>query len=420
MKHTPFLLTLLAVLLLTPLTALRAIDSQTKSAPPDGAKTVMASSWNQSAASNFPGLCQKDGALFKNGQPYRGVGVNYFDVLTRRLHSPTNQTSLDGLRKLGRMRIPFVRFAAAFDDQDWKLFFDDRAAYFRQFDEVARTAESAEVGLIPSFFWHFMEFPDLAGEPRDQWGNPDSKTMKMMREYVGAVVDRYKDSPAIWTWEFGNEPNLAADLPNATVFRKHGGTERDDLKSADFVVMLREFAAEVRRHDDHRPVFTGNSHPRASSWHNSAEKSWKPASRQQTLEILRRDNPAPLDTIGIHLYADKPIKNEVAAWSDSSSNYLSTVKSLAQEMKRPVFIGEFGIASKGDEAAERAKFEQLLTDIGDAGVDLAAVWVFDLKTQDKNWNITSDNSRAYMLKLVAEANHRWNKAFAFRQPSSTD
>ena len=74
---------------------------------------------------------------------------------------------------------------------------------------------------------------------------------------------------------------------------------------------------------------------------------------------------------------------------------LSAIKSLAQEMKRPVFIVEFGIASKGEEEA---------------------VWVFDLKTQDKNWNITSDNSRAYMLKLVSETNHRWNKIFAFRQP----
>lgn len=411
MKQTFFYPPFLAVLLLTPFVALRAVDAQTKSGPIDSAKIVMAS-----PESNFPGLCQKDGVLLKNGQPYRGVGVNYFDVLTRRLHSPTNQTSLEGLRKLGRMRIPFVRFAAAYNHNDWNLFFENRAAYFRQFDEVVQTAEAADVGLIPSFFWHFMEFPDLAGEPRDQWGNPDSKATKMMREYVGAVVDRYKDSPVIWAWEFGNEPNLMADLPNAAEFRKKGGTERDDLKSADLVVMLREFAAEVRRHDDHRPVFTGNSHPRASSWHNTAEKSWKADSCEQTLEILRRDNPVPLNTICIHLYADKPVKNEVAAWSDCSSNYLSAVKSLAQEMKRPVFIGEFGLASKGDEAAEHAKFKQLLTDIGDAGVDLAAVWVFDLKTQDKDWNMTFNNSRAYMLKLVAEANGRWNKTLAFRQP----
>ena len=34
-----------------------------------------------------------------------------------------------------------------------------------------------------------------------------------MRRYTEEVVRRYKDSPAIWGWEFGNEYNLAADLP---------------------------------------------------------------------------------------------------------------------------------------------------------------------------------------------------------------
>ena len=362
-----------------------------------------------------PGLSVHDGHFYKDGQPYRGVGVNYFDLLTRGLNSPTNQTSLDGLHELGRMHIPFVRFAAAFDERDWKLFFNDRAAYFEKFDKVVRAAERAKVGLIPSFFWSFMKFPDLAGESRDQWGNPDSKTSQMMRDYVGAIVERYKDSPAIWGWEFGNEPNLMADLPNAAQFRKPGGTERDDLKAADLVVMLREFAAEVRRHDDHRPVFTGNSHSRASSWHNTAEKSWKPDSREQSLTILRRDNPAPVDTLGIHIYADKPAKNEIAAWTDCSSNYLAVVKSLAREMNRPVFIGEFGIAANAPGGNVRSRYENLLKDLEQTEIDLAAVWVFDLKNQQE-WNIHPENSRGYMLKMVAAANQRWN--LAARQSSA--
>lgn len=403
---------LLGVLVLTPWAALAAVEAQTNFT----AKIGMAAPPIQWAGLEYPGLGQKGGVLYKNGEPYRGVGVNYFDLLIRRLHSPADVTSLNGLRTLGRMRIPFARFATAYENQDWNLFFHDRAAYLRQFDEVVRTAETAEVGLIPSFFWHFMAFPDLAGEPRNQWGNPDSKTSQMMREYVGAVVDRYKDSPAIWAWEFGNEPNLMADLPNRAEFRKRGGTERDDLRSTDLVAMLREFAAEVRRHDEHRPLFSGNAHPRAAAWHNTAEKSWTADSREQTLAILQRDNPAPLDTLTLHLYADKPVAREWATWADSSFKYLSAVKGLAKEMKRPVFVGEFGLASKGDEAAERSQFEQLLSAMNDADVDLAAVWVFDFSPQDHDYNITDDNSRSYMLKWVAEANRRWATARPLRQP----
>lgn len=41
---------------------------------------------------------------------------------------------------------------------------------------------------------------------------------------------------------------------------------------------------------------------------------------------------------------------------------------------------------------------------------LAAFWVFVLTGQEKTWNVTFDNSRAYMLTLAAEANRRWNQA----------
>jgi hypothetical protein len=370
---------------------------------------------NGLAAGHPPGLWQTNGVLFKEAEPYRGVGANYFDLFLRVLHEPTNGTSLEGLRQLGRAGIPFVRFAVAYDDADWRIFLDQREEFLRRLDLVVRAAERANVGLIPSFFWSFMSFPDLANEPRDQWGNPDSKTSGLMRQIVSEIVERYKNSPALWAWEFGNEPNLEADLPNAAQIRKPGGTEHDDLTSEVMVVMLREFAKAVRQHDAHRLIIAGHSHPRPAAWHNSAEKSWKADSKEQTLEILRRDNPAPLDTIAIHIYAGEPAPKETAAWAKDHAEYLRAVRQLSQEMKRPVFVGEFGLASNGQTGDTRAGFEHLLTDLEQAQVDLAAFWVFDLGSQSDNWSVTFANARAYMLKLTAEANRRWNQAAIGRQ-----
>ncbi|HEV2210142.1 MAG TPA: cellulase family glycosylhydrolase [Verrucomicrobiae bacterium] len=364
----------------------------------------------------IPGLWQTNGVVFYQGRPYRGVGANYFELFLRVLHEPTNHTSLEGLDQLGRAGIPFVRFAVAYDNADWRLFLDNRNEFFRRLDVVVQEAERAKVGLIPSFFWRFESFPELSKEPREQWGNPHSKTCALMRQIVGAIVERYKLSPGLWAWEFGNEPNLQVDLPNAAQFRKPGGTEHDDLTSVIMVSMLREFAREVRRHDPHRLLIAGHSHPRASAWHNTAEKSWRPDSQDQTLEILRRDNPPPLDTIAIHLYADHPVTQEVAAWAKDNREYLRAVRTLSQEMKRPVIVGEFGLASQGQNEAEtRAKFEELLTAMEQAQVDLAAFWVFDLPSQSPQWSVTFDNPRSYMIRLAAEVNRRWHQAALQRQ-----
>ncbi len=351
----------------------------------------------------------EDGRFVRDGRPYRGVGVNYFDLFIRVLNAPSNTTSLDGLKALGENGIPFARFSLGYGTKDLKRYFDDPAAYLGALDAVVRCAETNRVGLIPSMFWSFKEFPDLAGEPRDQWGNPDSETHRKMRRFIEDVVTRYRASSAIWGWELGNEPNLAADLPNAAQFRKKGGTERDDIRAKDMVVMLAEFAKEVRRHDPERPVFAGHSHPRASSWHNTAETSWKPDTREQTLEIIRRDNPEPLDTHSLHVYATHDVTKELAAWATNHADYLGPIVAQARAMKRPVWIGEFGLPSKGDDAEVRAKFEALIDAMERTGVDLAAVWVFDLANQ-KEWSATFANPRAYMLRLVAEANRRWRDA----------
>lgn len=356
------------------------------------------------------GLSQKEGVLFLNGQPYRGVGANYFDLFLRTLHDPNNATSLTGLEKLAKAGIPFVRFALNYSENDWAVYFKNPQEYFRRLDRVVQTAEKAKIGLIPSFFWHFMIFPDLANEPRDQWGNPESQTHARMRRFTAEVVERYRGSPAVWAYEFGNEANLMADLPNAGNFRKKNGTERDDFKSEHLTIMLSEFAKEARRRDPNRLIISGNSHPRASAWHNTAEKSWKPDSREQTLEVLRRDNPPPLDTIGIHIYAEGAISKELAAWASDHAEYLRSVRELARQMKRPLFVGEFGLAKQPDPADERARFEKLLADLETAEVDLAAFWVFDLPSQEKNWNASFENPRAYMIQLTAEANRRWNAA----------
>ena len=354
------------------------------------------------------GLQVKDGHFYKNGQVYRGMGANYFDLFRRVMREPTNTTSLAGLERLAQAGIPFVRFAGPYSAEEWKLYVENKEEYFQRMNLVFRKAEEVKMGLIPSLFWT-LTLCEAVNEPRDQWGNPQSKTAALMREYVKDICTRYGKSSALWAYEFGNEMNLSADLPNAAQFRPKNGSEKDDVTSKILVSMLSDFAKEVRKYDPTRAIISGNSHSRASSWNNTASKSWKADTQEQAKEIILRDNPAPLDTIGVHIYNEPEPAKTFGVWVTSRLSYLQWLRGVSDAAKRPVFVGEFGVSVSKDGSAVRGEFQTLLNDLDVAGTDLAAFWVFDLPSQNKDWNVTFDNDRACMISLTVEANRRWGQ-----------
>ncbi len=360
------------------------------------------------------GLYVRDGALLKDGAPYRGMGANYFSLFSRRLQDPNDLSYREGLKQLSTAGIPFVRFmACGFWPADWDLYSRDPEAYFALLDEVVAAAEATGMGLIPSLFWHYSTVPDLVGETMDQLGNPQSESCAWIRRYTEEVVTRYRHSPAIWGWEMGNEYNLAVDLPNAATHRPPvwpslgtapQRTERDELTSAQMLVAFAEFARTVRRHDPHRILVTGNSIPRPSAYHNTAERTWQLDTVEQFTQVLRRDNPDPFDTISVHLYAKED--GRYAAGARSVEELVGIVQDLAVEAGKPLMIGEFGTGRSGDPARDRADFEALVEAVEAAGVALAAFWVFDLPSQDATWNVTFENDRAFMIEVTAQANAR--------------
>ncbi|MDP6633703.1 MAG: cellulase family glycosylhydrolase [Phycisphaerae bacterium] len=360
------------------------------------------------------GLSNRRGVLTLRGKPYSGVGVNYFSLFYRRIRKPSDVSYRKGLENLSAAGVPFVRFmACGFWPIDWDLYLRDRETYFKLLDDVVESAEKANIGLIPSLFWHMATVPDIVGEPMDQLGNPDSKTIAFIRRYTKEIVLRYRGSPAIWAWEFGNEYNLHADLPNASKHRPkvvpmlktpQKRTKRDELSSQAMLTAYGRFARTVRKYDRHRVLITGNSVPRPSAYHNSKEKTWKTDSIEQFAQILLRDNPAPFDTICIHAYPRA--KNEYSAGAKDLAGMIKATQRISLKARKPLFIGEFGAPLTLGKDAERARFTELIGAIESNRVPLSAVWVFDHAGQNKDWNITFDNKRSYMLKLIAQANQR--------------
>ena len=348
---------------------------------------------------------RQDGVLVKGGKAYRGIGVNYFNCFARTLADPNDTSYDDGFGALADLGIPFARFmCGGFWPVENTLYLESKEQYFQRLDAVVKSAETHGIGLIPSLFWNMNTVPDLVGEPCDQWGNPRSKTHEYMRTYTRDVVTRYRRSPAIWGWEFGNEYNLAADLPNAAEHRPPvwpdlgtatSRSERDELTHEMIRTAFAEFAREVRRYDQRRLITTGNGFPRPSAWHQRTEGSWTQDTPAQYAAMLLGDNPDPVNVVSVHAYEDR--------------DRIPATMAICRQAKRPLFVGEFGVPGAGTPETER-EFGEFVALLEREGVPLAALWVYDFGGQDETWNVTATNARAYQLLAIAEANTRLRAA----------
>ncbi len=350
-----------------------------------------------------------EGELRLAGVPFRGIGVNYYDAFARTLSTPPNTGYEAGFRGLAERRIPFARFSAGgYWPADWGLYQTNRGEHFARLDQVVRSAERHGIGLIPSLFWMSSTVPDLVHEPVSAWGVTNSRTHAFLRQYTREVVTRYRGSPAVWGWEFGNEYNLPADLPNAADHRPPvvpslgtpaARSSADDLTHAMVRTALRAFAEEVRRHDPTRMIVSGNAFPRVSAWHQAHEGSWKRDTPEQFAEALAADNPSPIDTLSVRGY------DAVA-----DLGRIPQAMEVAHREKKPLFVGEFGVPDNGAQAASREGMAVMLRCLETNQVPIAALWVYDFDGQSRDWNVTPTNTRGWQLEEIQRANERIRKA----------
>jgi hypothetical protein len=353
---------------------------------------------DSTSQTNGPLKVKADGTLLLNDQSFTGTGVNYYSAFNRTIDNANDFSYDDGFAKLAQLGIPFARLdISGYWPKNTKLFFTDRAEYFRRLDGVVASAKQHGVGLIPSFFWTIFTFSDLAGEHLDQLGVSNSLTRQMMREFTTEIVNRYKTSTAIWAWEFGNEWTLAVDLPNGpdhlppTWTSLGNPATRDpvrDLLTTDLMLAaMRDFGSIVSTLDPGRPISTGHATPRPSQWRMDQWKRgflpiyqvWGGSyadTNAQVKEIMLRHCPPPFNMMSVHIY-------------ENDQQRLPLFSSIASSSGKALFVGEFGTSP-----AEESKYMSMRSAVR-SNSRLSAVWVYD-RPEDA-FNITTTNSRSWML-----------------------
>ena len=374
-----------------------------------------------SQAESLPGLSVgRDGTLLRNGEPYRGVGVNYTDAFLRALKNPADESYRDDFRKLAANHIPFARImACGFSTNNYQLYLQDKENYFKLLDGVVHAAEESNVGLIADLFWKSYVVPDLVGEPRGQWGNAQSKTRQFMRTYIREVVSRYVNSPAIWGWEFGNEYNLSLDFsdfwrllppvdPRLGTTRSRG--PGDSFTTETFTSALSDFARTVRAIDGHRILLTGNSLTRFSAYHMLTErKSW-PDSAEQFATMLLRQNPGPFNPVCIHA-GPSLVPYTIAKRPVSYNELIQTCAGAARSASKSLYIEEFVTCPPKTDcsvATRRENVSGVLAAIKANNVPLASVWVYGRKMIHDPHSLSFDDDTASVLQMIGDFNRKWS------------
>jgi len=373
------------------------------------------------------GMYIENGLLMKDGKPYYGIGANYYNLFNRIVEeNDYSGSSTDQLIKLARAGIPFVRFAACpYWPKGWtNSYFKDTAAYFKEFDKIVKIAEKYKIGLIPSLFWNTSTVPDLMGEHMDQYANENSKTIAFTKQYTRVVVNRYKKSPAIWAWEFGNEFANVIDIPYKNVPQcvPELGTpatrdpNRDYFTHDDMLTAFRAFGNAVREYDTIRPLFSGNTEPRASAWHNANDittDDWTQDSESKYKQMVILYVGDPINTLTIRGYYNMGLSsNSYPLGLTSVNDFFAKMKQWSVELGKPLFVGEWGASSKWANPTDgymqitdiRGAFMERLNAIVSNKIQISAFWVFDLDGAEDDTNVTFSNSRTYMLNEVIKAN----------------
>lgn len=338
-------------------------------------------------------------------------GVNCYDLYANAFSSTRPADPLARLRRLRDAGITLVRFSASpFWASDWTRFLADRPRFLGYLDQLFDAADALDIRLIPTVIWAPFGLSDRLQEPYSAWGDPQSVTRRFFDRYVREIVGRYRQRRSLLIWECANEMNSYVDLPggerffppvriaNATPARR-GAADRISAEAVQSTYQA--FVELVRRTGDTHPISSGSDTPRFNQL-AGARGRFDADDRPSLEQALAESLAGGANVLSIHLYATT-LRNRGTALVNSAADLLSVARRVASANQAQLLIGEFGVPRSPIEPVDRAAFAAMLAAIRESGADYAALWNYDFAVQ-REWNVTFDNDRAWMLDALVAAN----------------
>jgi mannan endo-1,4-beta-mannosidase len=310
----------LLLLLAIPLTILSVQQARELKARAQKTRELKARAQTLLSADGF--VTANGQSLSLNGQPYRFTGVNRYDLI--HVDPPGSATPFCGtlwtqaelssyFAELNSKGVSAVRF--------WvfqKFIYTSGVADWSRFDYVLNLAGQYKIKVVLTLENQWSACTE-GGYKTESWYNtgylsPYGSYALSFKNFVAAIVNRYKDDTRIAMWQLMNEAEVktvegAGSCGNATIFRNFA----DDM------------ATDIQTLDPNHLVSFGTL---------GAGQCGTQGADYKTLHQL-----ASIDVCEYHDY------NHNTEPIPTGSNLLSTRIAQCNELGKPLFIGEAGIES---------------------------------------------------------------------------
>ena len=330
------------------------------------------------------GFYVKDGVIILGDKPFYGVGANYFDGGYRLCEDPLAEDIESAIKTAADHKIPYLRIRLSpYDHEGMITFYEFRDQFFKGMDRCIELCEKYEIGIIATLIWTPMGYMEDGNSANGFLPEYDSTGMNRMVEYVTEIITRYKNSPAIWGWEVGNEFNLACDVT-------------PDSIDYDELVEFMRYITEIIRNADgtNRIVTTGNSQNRHASYNLYKNNNWT----ADTLDEMRLMTGAYesefTSIVSTHVYESKQI---LAGADVSLLEYLNKISEFSNDIGKPLYIGEYS-------NADIEEFDRVHEQIMKSDIQLATMW-----THNNYFDVWAkpDAHHNHMFDLALESNNKY-------------
>lgn len=396
--------------------------------------------------------------VYKDGAPFRHIGVNHFSLFMREfvnfgIPNTGLANDLDAIAARG-FKVIRVGFGF-FDYTTWRdYYYNAQAAYWAKLDQVLDAIAARGMVCIVNMGWNVRAFTQLtylsAGATigPNKLADKTSPLYTLFSGYVSAFVNRYRNHPAVGAWQFGNETSAnfgnemhaswlldgtgtdggAVPLPASCNWgtKPEGGTyaATDKMRPAEYARFFEYLRELIYARDPHARMILsgdamGNAYAvttrRANSLANDSRVDWQ-GSALTNFQPWLVYREAELPAFCNHIY---PLAAAGGGkfFSDGArtlTQHIADSKTWANAAGKPFVLEEWGATYRGspvdpvsvDLATETANFTEALNAIVAQDVPLACVWNWGGAlggTEWMKWDV-SHASRTYQLDAIQAVN----------------